>query len=451
MKTPLLVATCILALIGTNRAIAEDATILLPSDQIETLVAPIALYPDPLVALILPASTHPSDVVLAARYLAGGGSPETVLDQPWDETVKALTRYREVVEYLDRNLEWTRRLGDCFAAQPDDVMDAIQSLRARARSQGLLADNAQQQVIIESDEISIVPTNPTIIYIPRYDPVVLCGPIVTTYYASSWLSFGVAYSVGPWLSYDCDWRSRYVRVNHRPASWYYQPDWRRRRESVTWTRWTPPPRHERRWNRDGDSPRDNDRRWIGAGQTVWNKPSEAPRRDSPGRNRDHPRDPRPPTERHRPEAGTEVATAPSVVANAPDVPTAPVVSSQAPGRSFQPTPDRNREPRRFPRPDGDSPRHDRGPRPEPRPLGVTGPMTNPTPMTSSPVGAPVQPPAPMTSSPVGPPVQPPAPMTRSYAPANPPVRTERNDRPDRGDRDARSGRWDRNNDREQPR
>ncbi|MBX3738267.1 MAG: DUF3300 domain-containing protein [Candidatus Didemnitutus sp.] len=437
MKTPLLVATCILALVMPSRAFAEEATILLPSDQIETLVAPIALYPDPLVALILPASTHPSDVVLAARYLAGGGSPETVLDQPWDETVKALTRYREVVDYLDRNLEWTRRLGDCFAAQPDDVMDAIQSLRARARGQGLLADNAQQQVILESDEICIVPTNPTVIYIPRYDPVVLCGPIVTTYFASSWLSFGVAYSVGPWLSYDCDWRSHYVRVNRRPASWYYQPDWHRRRESVAWTRWTPPPRHERHWERDGDAPRGNDRRWIGAGQTVWNNPPASPRHAPSGPSRE--RDSRWNNTRPRRETGNEIATAPSVVATAPDVPTAPVVSSQPPGRSNQPPPERTREPRRFPRNDGDSPRSDRGPRSNSRPLGVTGPMTNPPPMTSSPVG---------------PPVQPPAPMTRSYEPANPPARTERSDRTDRsdrGDRNDRGGRWDRNNDRQQPR
>lgn len=440
MKTPLLVASCFIALIGVCRVAAEEATITLPSDQVETLVAPIALYPDPLVALILPAATHPSDVVLAARYLAGGGSPETVLDQPWDESVKALTRYREVVEYLDRNLEWTRRLGDCFANQPDDVMDAIQSLRARARSQGLLADSPQQQVLIESDEICIVPTNPTVIYVPRYDPVVLCRPIVTTYYASSWLSFGVAYSVGPWLNYDCDWRSRYVRVNHRPVSWYYQPDWRRRREVATWTRWTPPPRHERHWDREGDAPRRDDRRWIGAGQTVWNRSPESPRRDSPGSSRD--RDPRGPNSRPRRETGNEIATAPSVVANSPGVPTAPVVSSQAPGRSFHPSPDRVREPRHAPRPDGDSPRPGRTSRTESRPIGVPGPMTNP---------------APMTSSPVGPPVQPPAPMTRGYEPPRPPVRIDRgdrpdrNDRPERSDRDARSNRWDRNNDRQQQR
>jgi len=438
MKTPLLVATCLVALLGTSRVVAQEATLLLPSDQIETLVAPIALYPDPLVALILPASTHPSDVVLAARYLAGGGSPETVLGQPWDETVKALTRYREVVEYLDRNLEWTRRLGDCFAAQPDDVMDAIQDLRARARSQGLLADNSQQQVLLESDEICIVPTNPTVIYVPRYDPFVLCGPISRTYYASSWLTFGVAYSVGPWLSYDCDWRYRYVRVHQRPANWYYQPDWRHRRDTTNWTRWTPPPRSERRFDRDAVA-HNPDRRWIGAGQTVWNHPAESPRRDAPTHNRDRERDARPSVNRPHREIGSEIATAPSVVATAPDVPTAPVVSAQAPGRSFQPAGERPREPRRFPRNDGESPRQDRGPRPESRPIGVTGPMSNPPPMTSSPVG---------------PPVQPPAPMTRGYEPSNPPVRVDRSDRPDRNDRPDRSdrgGRWDRNSDKQQER
>lgn len=394
MKTPLLLACCVAAL-GFGRLAAEsESPVALPADQIETLVAPIALYPDPLVALILPAATHPSDVVLAARFLANGGSPENVLSEPWDESVKALVRYREVVDYLDRNLDWTRRLGDCFLDQPDDVLDAIQSVRARARAAGMLADTPQQEVVVETDEICIVPTNPTVIYVPRYDPVVLCGPIVTTWYPRTWITFGVAYQVGPWLRYDCDWRSRHVRIAQRPPSWYYQPDWRRHHRSpdVAWTRWAPPARRDRDFDRHGPP----ERRWIGAGETIA-RPAERDRRGDWNRSSPSNRDHRSrPDFNNRPRRGDDarIATAPSVVSTAPDVPTAPTVVSQPPsGAASARTP--QFENRHRPRRDDDSPRFNRPPRIETRPGTPPPPMVIPNPMTSSPVGPAVQPPAPM--------------------------------------------------------
>lgn len=409
MKTPLLLVACLVTFTGLGRLAAEPGpATLLPDDQIETLVAPIALYPDPLVALILPATTHPADVVLAARFLAQGGSPETVLSEPWDESVKALARYREVVDYLDRNLDWTRRLGDCFLDQPDDVLDAIQSVRARARAAGMLADTPQQAVIVETDEICIVPTNPTVIYVPRYDPVVLCGPIVrTTWYPRTWITFGVAYSVGPWLRYDCDWRSRHVRVAHRPPSWYYQPDWRRHHRSpeANWTRWTPPARRERDHRRDRDFDRrgpSHDRRWIGASDTIG-RPTEPDRRREWNRDAapDRHRGPRPdfnPRPRREPEP--RVTTAPAAVATAPEVPTAPSVVSRPPlGATPAATPAprlREHGPRSHPRGDNEPrPRFDRPPRTEARPGQPPAPVSPPAPMVSSPVGPPVQPPPPM--------------------------------------------------------
>lgn len=403
MKTPLLLVACLVIFTGPGRLAAEPGpSAPLPDDQIETLVAPIALYPDPLVALILPATTHPSDVVLAARFLANGGSPENVLSEPWNESVKALVRYREVVEYLDRNLDWTRRLGDCFIDQPDDVLDAIQSVRARARAAGMLADTPQQEVIVDSDEICIVPTNPTVIYVPRYDPVVLCGPIITTtWYPRTWITFGVAYSVGPWLRFDCDWRARHVRVAQRPPSWYYQPDWRRHHQrsvDVTWTRWTPPSPRERHRDREIDrrGP-SSDRKWIGAGETIA-RPAERDRRGDWNRNSPGDRDRRPrPDFNPRPRRETEarVGTAPSVVATSPDVPTAPAVVSQSPFSAPPSSRPAFSENRPRPRRDDDGPRFNRPPRPENRPGTPPPPMVNPAPMTSAPVGPAVQPPPPM--------------------------------------------------------
>jgi hypothetical protein len=412
MKTPLLLVACVATFVGLGRLQAEEtAPVELSPDQIETLVAPIALYPDPLLALILPAATHPSDVVLASRFLANGGSPENVLSEPWDESVKALVRYREVIEYLDRNLDWTRRLGDCFLDQRDDVMDAIQAVRARARAAGMLADSPQQEVIVEADEICIVPTNPTVIYVPRYDPVVLCGPIVTTtWYPRTWITFGVAYSVGPWLRYDCDWRSRHVRVAHRPPSWYHQPDWRRHHRSsdVTWTRWTPPSPRERERHRDRDFDRRGpspDRRWIGAGETIA-RPNDRDRRGDWNRNPPSAHEQRARRDlspRPRRETSPRVTTTPAAVANAPAVPTAPTVASQPPLTSSAPRPQLP-ENRYRPRRVDDRPRLDHEPRFGRPSRSENRPGTPPTPVIT---------PRPMTSSPVGPAVRPSAPMVRT--------------------------------------
>lgn len=249
---------CVLALLALllSPATAADSALdrqpLTPA-QIEELVSPIALYPDPLVALILPASTFPSDVVLAARFLERGGSPDNTEAQPWDDSVQALARYREVIDYLDNNLEWTRRLGLCFLDQPDDVMDAIQMVRIRAKAAGLLRDTPEQHVIVEVDEICIVPAQPTIIYVPRYDPWIICRPTIPVYHGA-FLTFGIGWRVGTWLNFDCDWRARSVRIVHRPAQWYHSPNWDNRDRyrqftATNWTRRTSHPRHDDRFDR----------------------------------------------------------------------------------------------------------------------------------------------------------------------------------------------------------
>jgi hypothetical protein len=139
-------------------------------EQLDQMLGPIALYPDPLVALILPASTVPSDLALAASYLAANGAPGGIDAQPWDPSVKALARYPEVVKWLNDNLDWTQALGAAFAQQPAEVMKSIQQLRAQARAAGTLIDTPQQKVDLEGDDIRIIPAQPDTIYVPEYDP-----------------------------------------------------------------------------------------------------------------------------------------------------------------------------------------------------------------------------------------------------------------------------------------
>jgi hypothetical protein len=100
----------------------------------------LALHPDALIALVLPAATHPTEIVLAARRLARDPAPATLDLEPWDDSVRALARYPEMVAWMDENLEWTQQVGEAFLAQPAEVMTAIQRLRARARANGVLQD-----------------------------------------------------------------------------------------------------------------------------------------------------------------------------------------------------------------------------------------------------------------------------------------------------------------------
>ncbi len=196
----------------------------LKAEELDQLLGPIALYPDALVAIILPASTYPSDVVLAARYLDDGGDVDKLDEQPWDDSVRALARYPEVVQWMDENLAWTRQLGEAYLAQQGDVMASMQRLRGKAKANGALADTPQQKVIVEdSNTIAIVPAQREVIYVPRYDPEVVF--VERRYYTSSPLYFGLGFSVGSWLVYSCDWHSRVIYVGHRhhwhPHYWHH--------------------------------------------------------------------------------------------------------------------------------------------------------------------------------------------------------------------------------------
>lgn len=209
-------------------AAATDSARLTP-DQLDELLGPIALYPDALIALILPAAATPSDVVLAARYLQGGGDPAQIENQPWDDSVVALAHYADVIQWMDQNLAWTKQLGEVFVAQPTDVMQAVQRLRAEARAAGTLTDTPQQQVVMEDQDISIVPTQPDVIYVPRYDPEVVYDVQPPGYYPGPFLTFGTGFSTGLWLTYDMDWGHRRIWVidrHDRHYDWRDHRDWR---------------------------------------------------------------------------------------------------------------------------------------------------------------------------------------------------------------------------------
>src|SRR5215469_513452 len=155
-------------------------------DELETLAEPIALYPDPLLEVMLPASVYPVEIVQAARFIQDANNIPLLENQPWDENVIALAQYPTVIQKMNDNLEWTVLLGDAFAEQPAELMEAIQTLRARAQEAGTLQNTPQQIifvtnavvertfenqiVFVTNTVVEIQPADPQIIYVPIYNP-----------------------------------------------------------------------------------------------------------------------------------------------------------------------------------------------------------------------------------------------------------------------------------------
>ncbi len=208
-------------------------------EQLDQLAAPVALYPDPLIALILPASTVPSDISLAAQYLAAGGSPSGIDAQPWDPSVRGLAHYPDVLKWMNDNLDWTRALGAAFAMQPSDVMKSVQQLRAKAKAAGTLVDTPQQQVDVEGDDIRVIPAQQDMIYAPQYDPDVVYGDAPDGY-AGPFVTFGVGFPVGAWLGFECDWDDFGIWAGPWRPGWEYRRDWRD--PHFGGSRWHPDPR-----------------------------------------------------------------------------------------------------------------------------------------------------------------------------------------------------------------
>ncbi len=235
------------------------------AEELTELLGPIALYPDALISLILPAATVPEDIVLAARFIAIENDMAELDAKRWDFSVKALTRYPETLKWLDENLEWTAQIGDAFVEQPVEVMETIQQLRAKARAMGNLVDTPEQRIVQDETYLRIVPAQPDQIYEPRYDPDVVYVQRPT---AAPLLFFSAAHRIGDWLSYDLDWRHRRIYRGEFRGGWDYsrekervdRDDDRRINRNLANSRvWTPDPARPRPQSRPPAqrSPNDN--------------------------------------------------------------------------------------------------------------------------------------------------------------------------------------------------
>ncbi|HEY2235332.1 MAG TPA: DUF3300 domain-containing protein, partial [Candidatus Angelobacter sp.] len=219
-------------------AAANEEAPPIPADQLDSLVAPIALYPDPLLAQTLAASTYPLEVIQLEqwyannKYLKDKALADAVAKQPWDPSVQALVAFPDVVQRMAGNIQWTTDLGNAFLAQQSDVMDAVQRMRAKAQGKGNLNTNAQQKVetqTVEGGEQAIVieQANPDLVYVPSYDPQMVYGapsPVYPYYpytypgyYAGMGLAFGTGLVLGgAWANNwgNCDWKHGDVNINN---------------------------------------------------------------------------------------------------------------------------------------------------------------------------------------------------------------------------------------------
>jgi hypothetical protein len=205
--------------------------------ELQQLVAPIALYPDPLVAQILAASTYPTQIVEADRWmqshsnLKGEELAKQVDKQDWDSSVKAVAQFPSILENMDKNLSWTSSLGEAYINQPQDVTDAVQTLRQQARNAGHLNSNEQENVTTQGNTIIIEPANPQVVYVPAYDPWLVYGapiiaypewyPVPGIFWGGVGLSFGIGFGIGffggfgwGWGHWGYDWHGRRAFFDH---------------------------------------------------------------------------------------------------------------------------------------------------------------------------------------------------------------------------------------------
>jgi uncharacterized protein DUF3300 len=213
---------------GTGSAQTEAAKI--PPEQLDSLVAPIALYPDPLLAQTLAASTYPLELIQLQQWLERNKNlkdkalADAVAKQPWDPSIQALAALPDVVKRLADDIQWTADLGNAFLAQQSDVMDAAQRMRKKAQDKGNLKTTEQQKVetkVIEGQSVILVEqANPQVVYVPSYDPVVVYGPAYYPYppiyyppygyYAGGMaIAFGVGIAMGAFWGggwgWGCGW------------------------------------------------------------------------------------------------------------------------------------------------------------------------------------------------------------------------------------------------------
>jgi len=240
-------------LAAAQTSTSADQSQLLKPEQLDALVAPIALYPDTLLAQVLMASTYPLEVVEAERWaqanknLTGADLKTAVDKQAWDESVKSLAATPSVLEMMSTKLDWTQQLGNAVLAQQPDVMDAIQRLRTKAQANNKLASNQQQTVTTQQQDgkqvIAIAPAQSNTVYVPYYDPSVAYGPwpypAYPPYYfgypgyiaagvIATGIAFGAAYAIGRWASGgygwggSINWNNNNININ-RGGNWTHNP------------------------------------------------------------------------------------------------------------------------------------------------------------------------------------------------------------------------------------
>jgi hypothetical protein len=225
----------LVSLIPAAAAQNSNASQNLTMPQLQALVAPIALYPDSLLGQCLMAATYPLEVAEAANWqrtnanLKGQQLEDALKAQTWDNSVKSLISFPTALGQLSNQLSWTQKLGDAYLAQPKDLMQAVQNLRAKAQRAGNLQSGEQIQVsTTPQQEIVIVPSNPQVVYVPTYNPTVIYGawpypayPPYPPYYAPGYnpaavglMSFGLGMAVGAALWSTPHWGSGSITINN---------------------------------------------------------------------------------------------------------------------------------------------------------------------------------------------------------------------------------------------
>jgi len=218
----------------------QDAAPPIPSDQLDSLVAPIALYADPLLAQTLAASTYPLEIMQLQQWLTRNPGlkdkalADAVAQQPWDPSVQAMAALPDVVKRLSDDIQWTTDLGNAFLTQQAGLMEAVQRMRAKAQNKGTLKTTQQQVVetkVIENEQVIVIEqASPQTVYVPSYDPVVVYGPPVypyppiyyppAGYYAAGMaVSFGVGVAMGAfWGSggwgWNAGWGNNNININN---------------------------------------------------------------------------------------------------------------------------------------------------------------------------------------------------------------------------------------------
>jgi hypothetical protein len=238
--TALLVAVLMIGWLP-DAGFAQDQAPSYGPGQLDELVSRIALYPDPLLAQILAAATYPNDIPDAARwadqhhYLRGDQLANAIQEDqlPWDPSVQALLPFPSVLDTMASDMNWTTDLGNAFLAQRQDVMDAVQRMRQKAREFGYLRSNGQV-VVSGGPYIAITPVNPAFVCVPAYDPRVVYFAPRPGFFVGGAIGFGFGVTIGTWFrpwgwGYNhFDWRGHAVFINNRP----WAREWVNRREYV---------------------------------------------------------------------------------------------------------------------------------------------------------------------------------------------------------------------------